>query len=129
MREWERLVRRGMRDTLFSRSLTTLLIIFNLPHLLISPSTSLTLPQHPMIRRYSSIVVNVEILTYELFAFFSHNAYPTLRCVLQKFCLCHLEICLKCDVNFDTFVFKILYNYNRRKNPILCIIYRQYEVF
>lgn len=121
----------GMRrnDTVLSRVLTTLLIILNLPNFPISPITSQPLPQHPMSRRYSCIIVNIEIFSYELFFIIDDFTYSTLCDVLREFCFCHLDMCLKCDVNFDIFVFKFLYNYNRRKNPTLYILYKQYEVF
>ena len=111
----ENMSRSGEREQCpYLHPLSNLIFIYNIsfPHF---PSTSVTLPQHSMIRWYSSIVVNIEVLTYNLFTFFSHNAYSTLRRVLQKFCLCHVDMCLKCDVNFDIFVFKILDNYNRRR--------------
>lgn len=105
-------VGRGNSVSIFS--LSSILIILNLPHSLTFPSPTLTLPQHPMIGWYSCIIVNIEILTYKLFTFFSHNAYPTLRRVLQKFCFCHL----------DMYLYKVLIFNGLRflKSKPLCIV-------
>lgn len=86
----------GMRkgDTLHSRVLTTLLIILISPKSPISLIIIQLLPQHPMSRRNSCIVVNIEILTYELFLIVDDFAYSTLCCVLGQFNFCHDFMCL-----------------------------------
>ena len=91
----------GRGDSVLSRVLTALLIIFNLSNSLTFLITSQLLSQHPMIRWYSCIIMNIEILTLHYLTFFSHNAYSTLRRICAEFCFWHDD--------FYVFELKILF--------------------
>lgn len=57
-----------------------------------SPFSSLIpklLTEHPMCWRYSTIIMNLEILTYNLFTFLGNYAHPTLRRIRRELDLTH----------------------------------------